>query len=224
MSDAAQLVGHAVETVPPDGIAEKLALGRPLRVKLGVDPTAPDIHLGHTVVLQKLRQFQDAGHTAVLIIGAAAVGTYVLRLFGITLDALRISGGGLIMAIGYSMVMKGSNKAHETSDEDDDEDRIFVPFAMPMVAGPGTLATAITLVSHPDASKIKSLLVVSVATLITLGIMWIALMLLAPVEKRLGERTVSIVTRLMGLIVLTMGVQFVIDGVTSTWQAAAHAS
>ncbi len=69
MSDAGQLVGHAVETVPPDGIAEKLALGRPLRVKLGVDPTAPDIHLGHTVVLQKLRQFQDAGHTAVLIIG-----------------------------------------------------------------------------------------------------------------------------------------------------------
>ena len=43
--------------------------GRPLRVKLGVDPTAPDIHLGHTVVLNKLRQFQDAGHVAVLIIG-----------------------------------------------------------------------------------------------------------------------------------------------------------
>ena len=47
----------------------KLAAGRPLRVKLGMDPTAPDIHLGHTVVLRKLRQFQDAGHKAVLIIG-----------------------------------------------------------------------------------------------------------------------------------------------------------
>ncbi len=46
-----------------------LATGRPLRVKLGVDPTAPDIHLGHTVVLRKLRQFQDLGHIAVLIIG-----------------------------------------------------------------------------------------------------------------------------------------------------------
>ena len=46
-----------------------LALGRPLRVKLGIDPTAPDIHLGHTVVLTKLRAFQDAGHTVVLIIG-----------------------------------------------------------------------------------------------------------------------------------------------------------
>ncbi len=67
--DAAALAARAVEVVPPDGLAAKLALGRPLRVKLGVDPTAPDIHLGHTVALQKLREFQDAGHIAVLIIG-----------------------------------------------------------------------------------------------------------------------------------------------------------
>lgn len=49
--------------------ADKLALGRPLRVKLGADPTAPDLHLGHSVALEKLRQFQELGHTAVLIIG-----------------------------------------------------------------------------------------------------------------------------------------------------------
>ncbi|HEY5386657.1 MAG TPA: tyrosine--tRNA ligase [Thermoleophilia bacterium] len=63
----------AVEVLPAGALEAKLALaereGRPLRVKLGVDPTAPDIHLGHTVVLNKLRQFQDAGHIAVLIIG-----------------------------------------------------------------------------------------------------------------------------------------------------------
>src|SRR6188474_2617552 len=50
-------------------LLEKLALGRPLRVKLGVDPTTSDIHLGHTIVLRKLRQFQDLGHQAILIIG-----------------------------------------------------------------------------------------------------------------------------------------------------------
>ncbi len=50
-------------------LAEKLELGRPLRVKLGVDPTAPNIHLGHTIAIEKLRQFQKLGHTAVLIIG-----------------------------------------------------------------------------------------------------------------------------------------------------------
>ena len=50
-------------------LREKLALDRPLRVKLGVDPTTSDIHLGHTIVLRKLRQFQDLGHQAILIIG-----------------------------------------------------------------------------------------------------------------------------------------------------------
>jgi tyrosyl-tRNA synthetase len=59
----------AVDLVPEGGLEAKLALGRPLRVKLGVDPSRPDLTLGHTVVLRKLRQFQDTGHTAILIIG-----------------------------------------------------------------------------------------------------------------------------------------------------------
>jgi tyrosyl-tRNA synthetase len=63
------LEARAVDCLPPGELERKLALGRPLRVKLGVDPTAPDIHLGHAVVLGKLREFQDAGHVAVLIIG-----------------------------------------------------------------------------------------------------------------------------------------------------------
>jgi tyrosyl-tRNA synthetase len=58
-----------VDIIPEAELKERLASGQPLRVKLGVDPTAPDIHLGHTVVLSKLRQFQDFGHEAVLIIG-----------------------------------------------------------------------------------------------------------------------------------------------------------
>lgn len=59
----------AVRIVSEEELVKKLKTGKPLRVKLGVDPTAPDIHLGHTVVLRKLRQFQDLGHQAVLIIG-----------------------------------------------------------------------------------------------------------------------------------------------------------
>jgi tyrosyl-tRNA synthetase len=65
----ARLRGGAVEALPEGRLAEQLAQGRPLRVKFGVDPTSPDIHLGHCVVLTKLRAFQDAGHTVVLIIG-----------------------------------------------------------------------------------------------------------------------------------------------------------
>ena len=66
---AAYLARNAVDCLPRGALAERLAQGRPLRVKLGLDPTAPDIHVGHTVVLTKLREFQDAGHTVVLIVG-----------------------------------------------------------------------------------------------------------------------------------------------------------
>jgi tyrosyl-tRNA synthetase len=72
-SDAAFLARNAAEALPAGGLQRKLeeaaAEGRPLRVKLGLDPTAADIHLGHTVVLQKLREFQDLGHRVVLIVG-----------------------------------------------------------------------------------------------------------------------------------------------------------
>lgn len=57
------------QALPHGGLAKKMALERPLRIKFGADPTAPDIHLGHVVVLSKLRQFQDAGHTIQFIIG-----------------------------------------------------------------------------------------------------------------------------------------------------------
>ncbi|MGB9859121.1 MAG: tyrosine--tRNA ligase, partial [Moorellaceae bacterium] len=63
----------AAEIVPEEDLVKKLRqsllTGRPLRVKLGLDPTAPDIHLGHTVVLHKLRQFQELGHQVIIIIG-----------------------------------------------------------------------------------------------------------------------------------------------------------
>jgi tyrosyl-tRNA synthetase len=70
---AAFLARNAAESLPAGGLQSRLEAaereGRQLRAKLGLDPTAPDIHLGHTVVLQKLREFQDLGHRVVLIVG-----------------------------------------------------------------------------------------------------------------------------------------------------------
>ncbi len=65
----APLLAGVVEALPEGRLAEQVASGKPLRVKLGIDPTAPDLHLGHCVQLAKLRAFQDAGHTVVLIVG-----------------------------------------------------------------------------------------------------------------------------------------------------------
>ena len=65
----ADFTRDAVDLLPEGELERKLALGRPLRVKLGIDPTGPDIHLGFALVLRRLRAFQDAGHVAVLIVG-----------------------------------------------------------------------------------------------------------------------------------------------------------
>src|SRR5204862_19608 len=66
---SADLTRNAVDVLPAGGLEAKLKLGRPLRVKLGIDVTSPDIHVGRAIPLQRMRAFQDEGHTGVLIIG-----------------------------------------------------------------------------------------------------------------------------------------------------------
>ncbi len=80
-SDAEFLLRDVESALPAGELQRKLEEGRPLRVKLGLDPTAPDIHLGHTVVLRKLREFQDRGHVVILIVGdyTARVGDPSVR-------------------------------------------------------------------------------------------------------------------------------------------------
>lgn len=65
----AQLLHGTVQVTPIEQLKKKLASGKSLAIKLGMDPTAPDLHLGHTIVLSKMRQFQDLGHTVIFLIG-----------------------------------------------------------------------------------------------------------------------------------------------------------
>ena len=70
ISDIKTLLERATaEVITKDELEKKLKSGKKLRIKLGIDPTGSELHLGHAVVLNKLRQFQDGGHTAILLIG-----------------------------------------------------------------------------------------------------------------------------------------------------------
>jgi len=69
VTDIDELLRGAAEVIQPDELSGRLAGDRPLRVKVGFDPTAPDLHLGHTVILNAMRRFQDAGHTVIFLIG-----------------------------------------------------------------------------------------------------------------------------------------------------------
>src|ERR687886_2236707 len=69
MDDVAALTRTAVKVLPECELERKLALGRPLRVKFGIDPSAPHIHIGNAIPWQRMRAFQDQGHIGVLIVG-----------------------------------------------------------------------------------------------------------------------------------------------------------
>ena len=70
LQEAIDLIARgADEILPLDELKDKLDSGQPLRIKAGFDPTAPDLHLGHTVLINKLRQFQDLGHEVIFLIG-----------------------------------------------------------------------------------------------------------------------------------------------------------
>src|SRR6202050_1612416 len=70
LTGALEIIGRgAEEIIKREDLEGRLALGRPLRGKAGFDPTAPDLHIGHTVLLNKMRQFQDLGHTVIFLIG-----------------------------------------------------------------------------------------------------------------------------------------------------------
>ena len=75
-SQVEQLLVGTTQSLPEGGLLEKLKTGKKLVIKLGMDPTAPDLHLGHAVVLSKLKEFQDLGHEVVFLIGdfTAAIG------------------------------------------------------------------------------------------------------------------------------------------------------
>ena len=70
----AYLTKGCVDVVTPESLRAKLARGAPLTVKVGFDPTAPDIHLGHTVLMRKMRHFQDLGHRVIFVIGSVVSG------------------------------------------------------------------------------------------------------------------------------------------------------
>lgn len=69
MTEIKELTRGAAEVIQTDELEKRLSAGRPLRVKVGFDPTAPDLHLGHTVIINAMRRFQDAGHVAIFLIG-----------------------------------------------------------------------------------------------------------------------------------------------------------
>lgn len=153
--------------------------------------------------------------SAILLV-FALVGEALLRTLGISLDAFRIAGGIMLFLIALEMVFekrqeRREDRAEKLRQTPEVEDVSVFPMAMPMIAGPGSIATIMLLVSRADgpgetAAVFGALILVLVLTLI-------ALLAAGPLMRILGHKIEAVITRLLGVLLAALAIQFVIDGV-----------
>jgi len=147
--------------------------------------------------------------TFVIIVLFSILGKSIFHLFGITLPALRITGGILVFLVGYHMLQGKSSKLH-TAEECNDSDVAVSPLAVPLLAGPGTIATAM---NYSSAGGWGEIIITISAFAILCLITFVCFIFSSKIISAIGESGLSIVTRLMGLILAVIGVEMLIGGI-----------
>jgi multiple antibiotic resistance protein len=166
------------------------------------------------------RQAAGLASFAVLVIlaGSALAGRRVLALFGLQIASFQAAGGLVIALMGLEMLRGEPTQMHsEVPGDEDPEDRILVPFAMPLVAGPGAITTVITLAVTQSTGALP--LEALAASVVTAFVLWMMLLLVIAQEHLITPRIRRLFTRFMGLILLAIGFQLGLHGIKSFFMA-----
>jgi len=149
----------------------------------------------------------------------AVLGNAILDVFGITIPALRTAGGILLLLIAIDMVFARHSGGTGTTDEEELEARrshdisVF-PLAMPLMAGPGAISAVILLTTGAQ-SDLEFWLVLA-AIVVTLALAWLTLLIAIPIQRLLGLTGLSVVSRVVGILLAALAVQFVFDGIKAS--------
>ena len=147
------------------------------------------------------------------------VGRYLFDYLGITLPAFGIAGGILLLLIAIDMLFARPTGARATSEEEREarevENPAVFPLAIPMLAGPGTIATVLLLVNLARGNPGRDLLIV-VAYAAALAIAWLCMRGSARFLSKLGTTGIHVITRLLGIILAALAIQFIINGLIQT--------
>ena len=169
------------------------------------------IEAGQTRAAKMADATKAALAVLVILVVAALVGARVLQVFGVSLDAFSVAGGGVLAWIGFTMLRANSAPAQGAAKERADEKPSITPLIL-FAASPGTITGVITLsVAHAKLQlPVTALVAVAVAT----AVMWIVMVLMARGGSRApGGFWRDTATRFMGFIVVAMGVQFALTGI-----------
>jgi multiple antibiotic resistance protein len=154
---------------------------------------------------------------AIVLLVFALAGTYILQFFGITRQAFQIAGGILFFAIGWDMLQAKRSRVKTTEAEETEsssrDDVGIIPLGLPTLAGPGAITTVIAL--NGQAVTVLDSVAVYVAIVLVLAVCWVTLAAAPMLTQRMGQTGMNVMTRLMGLLVMVIGAQFVINGATT---------
>ena len=149
----------------------------------------------------------------------AIFGEDLLRTLGISLDAFRIAGGIMLFLIALEMVFEKRQERRESRVEDvkaqpEHEDISIFPMAIPMIAGPGSIASAMLMMARSNGLEASLVVLGALAAVLLLTL--IALLAAGPLMKLLGYKVEAMITRILGVLLAALAVQFVIDGVKAS--------
>src|SRR5207249_4897696 len=169
--------------------------------------------------VRRLMAKRGAWTCAITLIAFALGGSMIFKIFGITIGAFKIAGGVLIGLNALDMVQARRSQQRETAVETaegiEKDDIGIMPLGVPMLAGPGAISTVMVLALGAKSPAATAAIYLSI--LLTAVISFLVLSAASLVERRLGQTGMRILTRLMGLVLSAIAVQFIIDGVKSSF-------
>jgi multiple antibiotic resistance protein len=181
---------------------------------IAVVPTYLVITQGQNAAQRRETAWRACVAATVLLVTFAAVGRGIFDLFGITMPAFRIAGGLILWLVAMDM-LHGNRSTQEGTAEITEatfkEDVALTPLAMPMLAGPGAISTAMVLAGQ--ARTTPQTIAVYSSILVTAFIAWITLRVGERLVMRMGQTGIRVMTRIMGLLLAAIAVQFVITGI-----------
>ena len=151
---------------------------------------------------------------ACILIISALAGSQILILFNISIDSFRVAGGLLLLTIAYEMLNAKIGRSRSTPEEEqeaiDSTSVGVVPLALPLLAGPGAISTVI-LFSQQSSALPHKLILIAICC-VTALLVWVCLHLAPQISKRLSQTSLNISSRVMGLILAAMSVEFIVSG------------
>jgi multiple antibiotic resistance protein len=180
----------------------------------GCAPIFASLTSGTNAAHRRATALRSVGIAAGILIFFGLLGQDLLHALGVSLTAFRIAGGILLFLIAVDMVFekrteRRESRAEEVSAAHVDDISVF-PMAIPMIAGPGSIASIMLMMARSE--ELTQSLIVMGALALTLLLTLLALLLAGPLMRLMGHRMEAMLTRLLGVILAALAVQFVLDG------------